>query len=58
MYRQYFHHGNGSLRRSRRGRRPIVEDLERRQLLIGIVAHVQKVREAAVAIRGTYIGTN
>jgi hypothetical protein len=44
---------DGSTSRRQQGRRrPLVEDLEGRQLLSGIVADVQKVREAAaVAIK-------
>jgi hypothetical protein len=61
---QFFRHGNGSNRRLPARRRPIVEDLEGRQLLsgtagyhIGIVADVQKVRECAVANQGNHGGT-
>ncbi len=47
---QFSEHGNSSNRRLQSRRRPIVEDLEGRQLLSGVVADVQKVRDADVIL--------
>jgi hypothetical protein len=47
---QFSDHENGSNRRLQSRRRPIIEDLEGRQLLSGVVADVQKVRDADVIL--------
>jgi hypothetical protein len=50
MNLQHILHGNRSNRRPQVRRRPIVDDLEGRQLLSSLVPEVQKVREAAMVV--------
>jgi Planctomycete extracellular len=57
MNLQFFRNANGSNRRPQT-RRPIVENLEGRQLLSSLVADIQKVPVVAIAIPGAQIGTS
>ncbi len=52
MNLQHILHGTRSNRRPQVRRRPIVDDLEGRQLLSSLVPEVQKVPEAASAFQG------